>query len=402
MTFCESTDRQQRIRDSLFAVLAQAAESTRHFVAGRAAFKVTCPTPFIRDAVEALFVDLPAVGGDVFSEISLHPDSDNPGYVSVLVGETRWSGAQRLNGALASLVTAVSRLALDADPDHLHLHCAAVASRERGLLISAPSGTGKTTLAGALVQRGWAYVSDESVAIDTTSTTVTGFPKPLMVKPGGGHLLLGLESARIPFDADLDMWWHLPAGAIASSVLTGVQPHAVVILHRLLEGQVSTAPRLERLHPADAVVALMEQTMDSERFGPDAAEALAMLAARCTCVKLRTDTLDTMTAIVDDVIAGVVEPIEVEALSNPTSSFGWAIPDDVRSIRVGDRAVVHGGKDLRIVALDEAGLTLWNAFHGRPPDWWGSDAVALPSIAGFLEQMRELGLVRHDSAGGSQ
>lgn len=82
--------------------------------------------------------------------------------------------AESLDGAVAEF----TRLAVT----HSNLLClhAGVVTTPRGLLaVPGYSGLGKTTLTAALVQAGFAYVSDEVLAVDRRTGQVTAFPRPL-------------------------------------------------------------------------------------------------------------------------------------------------------------------------------------------------------------------------------
>ena len=48
----------------------------------------------------------------------------------------------------------------------------------------------------------------------------------------------------------------------------------------VLEQQASAPAQLRPIHPADAVVAMMGETMDALRFGPQAVDVLCTLVAR--------------------------------------------------------------------------------------------------------------------------
>jgi hypothetical protein len=62
------------------------------------------------------------------------------------------------------------------------LHAAALGRRGRGVLLAGPSGAGKTTLAVALAEAGWALASDDVAPIDAATGLVRPFPKPLSVR----------------------------------------------------------------------------------------------------------------------------------------------------------------------------------------------------------------------------
>lgn len=62
------------------------------------------------------------------------------------------------------------------------LHAAVLVQDGAALLLVGKSGTGKTTLALALAERGWTYFSDDLAAIDRSSKKVRSFPKPLSIE----------------------------------------------------------------------------------------------------------------------------------------------------------------------------------------------------------------------------
>ena len=128
------------------------------------------------------------------------------------------------------MATAVTRIALDADDERLHLHCAALSKIGRGALITGAIGTGKTTLAAKLLTRGWSYGSDECAAARFGSTTVDDVPKPLMIENGGDGPVRDLRPLGVVVDADDDRIWMVPASATGAECVTEIEPGCVVIL----------------------------------------------------------------------------------------------------------------------------------------------------------------------------
>lgn len=372
---------------------------TRRFLAESVSFVVRCPSRSIRETVEAAFVDLPT--GDLAASPSIiELQVDHQGQFTVSVDEQLRFGPQSPNEALGSIVTSATRIALDSDPSRLHLHCAAVTWEQRGMLVTAASGTGKTTLTAALLARGWAYGSDESVALDHRAGLVSTFPKPLMLKGRADDLLPGIRNARVVIDPSDDSLWTVPASALGAEIVDAIRPVCIVVLTREREdphGEPST-PR--KIHPADAVVELMRQTMDSGRYGSAAVEVLAELTATTHCVKMRIGPLgpgvERLRAIleVDPTHHRVHELRRVVAGTTP----GWHVPEHVRSIIIGGRAVVHDTAGGMIVALDEAGTALWSALHGQPPTGWPRELLHDPSTLEFLNDLAAFGLVHAGEA----
>lgn len=367
---------------------------TRRFAADRAAFVVSCPDEDVRSTVEALFADLPVPDDDEADAAVIRLLASGEGLLGVQT-ETRDVNPQDLNGALASVVTIVSRMALDADPDHLHLHCATISKDGRGILISAPSGTGKTTLAGALVAAGWTYTSDEAASLRLGNPTVAGFPKPLLMKPGGTRLIPALAAAAVATADHAGTWLLVPVGAIPVTIAREVEPRVVVVLYRALDGDVATQPIATAVHPVDMVVSLMSETMDAARYGSDTVRALADLAARCQCISMSVGPLDQCVALLDGLVDASTAPLLVRDLTVRADHAGtWLPAVDVRSVLIGERAVAHDTVGGAIVAFDEAGTALWRALYGEPPSWWPSEAMATPTSLAFVQQLADHGLVR--------
>ena len=66
--------------------------------------------------------------------------------------------------------------------DLLFIHSAALEYQEKGLLLVAPSGTGKSTTAWGLINTGFNYLSDELAPIDLNSMMVHPYPHAICLK----------------------------------------------------------------------------------------------------------------------------------------------------------------------------------------------------------------------------
>lgn len=119
--------------------------------------------------------------------------SDVPdGSPSVKVRPTPWGYALRSPGrdlnvtdvwrALVESRNDAVRLGLQATTDVIDLHGAVMVRDQKALLLLGEMWSGKTTLALALVERGWRYFSDDLVVIECASGLVRPLPKPPGVK----------------------------------------------------------------------------------------------------------------------------------------------------------------------------------------------------------------------------
>jgi hypothetical protein len=366
--------------------------TTRPMRADHATFVVDCPSQRSREVVESAFIDLP--DGDDPDPVTIRLRSDDRDTWSVLVGDELRFAGQSPNQAMGSLVTTVTRIALDADAARLHLHCAAVAKDGCGMLVTARSGTGKTTLAAELLCRGWSYGSDESVAVEAGSETVEAFPKPLMIKDGDRSPVRGLAERRVVLDVEDDRIWTVPASTLGAACTSVLEPTCILVLttepRAPGRGPAEPAP----IHPADAVVAMMQQTMDAGRYGPSALGVLAGLAARSRCLQMQVGPLDVAADALERLISEPPGRGQVRMLApSPVPGLPWHLPEHVRSLTIADRAVVHETRGGAISALDEAGTAVWLTLLGQPPDGWGPQLLQNAAIEEFLDQLVALGFV---------
>jgi hypothetical protein len=363
--------------------------TTRCFTTGAFAFAVATSTPDDQHLVESFFGDVPAPNrdGQEIAEFSLL--RDDPGGNSWTVGGPQVLDlpAPTLDTALERLLAAVNLCSLDAEPEHLHLHAAMATLDEHGVIIAAERNTGKTTTVAHLVARGWSFVTDETVRLTTGSNKISGFPKPLSIKPFGRHLVAHLEPWMIPPVGDEhERFRFVPIGASGATVADGGVPHLVVLLRRSWGDPSTVGAVARRLHPADAVVALMQESLDAERFGA-AAERLAILAAATHCFELTRGTPGE-TADEIEMLVGLdlAEPMEVGVLP-PSAAFN----SGVVSVAVGDRAVVHDEASGRILALDEGATRVWRQLGG-----WSVDPgidIDGPVVRPLVAQLRALGVL---------
>ena len=178
----------------------------------------------------------------------------------------------------------------------------------------------------------------------------------------------------------------VPVSASGAAVASGGPVHLVILLRRPDFRDPSEGAVSRRLHPTDAAVALMQETLDAERFGPTAIR-LARLAASSHCYELSVGTPSaTADRIEEHFSLDPVEPLEVSV--RPPSS---AIGADVVSVVVGDRTVVHDQQSGRIFALDAAATHIWEHLGGWRPD--PSIDISGPVVAPFVEQLRALGVL---------
>ncbi len=108
-------------------------------------------------------------------------------------GRCRWMSADP-TGVVDTVVAEITQLVLSGTTDQILLHAGAVERDGRVVAVAGPSGRGKSTLTAALVQRGFAYVTDELAVVDPTSLAVSPYPKALDLDAESLNLL-GLDGS---------------------------------------------------------------------------------------------------------------------------------------------------------------------------------------------------------------
>jgi hypothetical protein len=162
----------------------------------------------------------------------------------------------------------------------LHAGCLSLPGTSTALLLSAPSGSGKSSLTAALVQRGFGYLSDEFAPIDPLSGQVYPYPKPINLKPGSVPLFPDVGGA--PTDPTMGNW-HLTAEHLGGCAENRPCDVRYVILPRWKGGAgLSVSP----LSAGETVMALAEQSMSRPFYGPRSVELLARLARGVRAVRL--------------------------------------------------------------------------------------------------------------------
>lgn len=178
--------------------------------------------------------------------------------------------------AVENVLFHVNRLAARPGP-HTVFHAAAAALDGHGVLLPARMDSGKSTTVTALVQDGFAYLSDEAVAL-TDDGLLLPFPKAIGLDPGSFPLYPELAPTEGTLAAELQTGrWQIHPGRLSETWRTGPVPLTRVVSPQY---QADAETHLEPLSVADALVLLLEQTftlVDRPGALQDLADRLAAL-----------------------------------------------------------------------------------------------------------------------------
>jgi hypothetical protein len=361
------------------------------FVAGNLAFAVDVG-PDLKHAVLQAFSGIQLVqdqeAGVSFQVTRIDGASDpswrlsgpnTPSYI--------FADPQRL---LSALVTAVNLTALDSDPAALHLHAAAASRDGDAIVVVGESGSGKTTLVANLSASGWSYITDEMVRLTADASMITGFAKPLSIRSISRDLI---AAAAADTDTDAARGVSQSATMQVSPVELGfslageAQPRLILCTRVAIDDRRGAEPNATWIAPADAVVRMMAQTMDAERFGVAALGVLARIAAGCDCYDLDVGEPEAMVALVSK-LADRASRSEL-AVELVTGSRNTA--ENVATAFIGDGAAIWNSGTGMVIALDAPGCLIWRALV----DMNGSAKVDLtaPVESQFVSQLQSLGLL---------
>ncbi|WP_341946134.1 PqqD family peptide modification chaperone [Microbacterium sp. LWH11-1.2] len=261
------------------------------------------------------------------------------------------------DAALSMLSTDVTIAALAhrrADPVWM-LHAAGLADESgRVVVLSAPSGTGKTTAARHLSRR-YAYVSDETIAI-APDGGVEPYRKPLsIIEAHSTH------KAQVALSS-LDGGRPLPSSLRVAKI---------VVIDRSADGP--EQPSLEELDVAEALELLGPQTSYLCDGEAPLQRIAALLEATGGAVRLRYREVADIDPIIERLLRTELRPVDAvsprpmasDAAPTRTDAFARAATADELGLD-GRIAILQrtptGGQ---VHVLDGIGPSLWAAAHGH-------------------------------------
>ena len=137
------------------------------------------PDPTVIDLVDELYGPL-RISGEARHALFLGPAParDHPGYFAALDGSMLVRTPAR-SIAFAHLLFEANQQAIEQTAGVTRMHASAAALDDAAVVMPGAMGAGKSTLVAGLMTRGFAYLTDEVVALDPSSGAVVPYPKPL-------------------------------------------------------------------------------------------------------------------------------------------------------------------------------------------------------------------------------
>lgn len=129
------------------------------------------------------------------------------------------------------------------------VHAGVIGGPLGAIVVCGQSQSGKSTLTAAAARRGWHHLSDDLGPVDVQSMTVTPFPRPMMLRPGGRE---HLGQPMVPPDSHVQFFsdeWFVPASELGATVMAAPQSLvAVVVLEWRDQAVLEPLSRAQTLH----------------------------------------------------------------------------------------------------------------------------------------------------------
>jgi hypothetical protein len=178
--------------------------------------------------------------------------------------------------AARELFHAAVKLLMLARQDLVWLHAGVAALGDRAYVFCGPSGQGKSTLVGALLDRGWTYFSDEIAAIDATAGVVHPFPITPHRRVSEGALLEDVEDVRRLPKIAVD----LPPAAV------GRRPIPIAGVYFLRYEPTASAILESPCSPAQAVLEMLQNSLSISTDREREIELLARLVSQVSITQV--------------------------------------------------------------------------------------------------------------------
>jgi hypothetical protein len=274
-------------------------------------------------------------------------------------------GAGQLGEALHGLMVHINQRVVSARDDVMSLHAAAVATSDGAVVLPGASGSGKTTLCARLLQRGAAYLSDDSIGLDR-QVRVLGYPKPLGFKGATWEDFAGPALADLDFDRGRRDVWQVPASRLGASSVQAADPVAVVLPRFVPHAPLSVEPVPRHAMSA----ALLGQVQNLRAFGAsNALDVIGRLVTRVSCHAVVYGDASEAAPVVLELarsVSGEAGRYDVATMEATTAGVSAPIPAaDVVALRFDDGALLVRGESGEFATVDRTGALIWPLLDGQ-------------------------------------
>jgi hypothetical protein len=202
--------------------------------------------------------------------------------------------------AVANLLWHVNQMVSTTSTRFLQLHASGVTASGITVAFPASMNSGKSTLATALVTKGFVYVTDETLAIDPSSGIVHPYPKSISLDEGSWRLFPAFEEIGAGSNARFAHHkWHLDPRRIAATV-AGPTPLGLVVFPRYTPGAVAAPSRID---PARVATELAQNAFNLVTLGQPGVDTIVATAQDVPGYFMPFDDLTDAVACIVDLVA---------------------------------------------------------------------------------------------------
>ena len=207
---------------------------------------------------------------------------------------------RRKTQILAHVEGAINVLIARHLPRYLLIHAAVMSRDGVGVICPGPPTTGKSTLATALLARGWSYLSDEFALIDPATRRLIPYPKALSIKSGAFEVTqrLGLPLNGGPISQRGPKGWirSLDPYRVRRDAVGDSCPVGAIVFPKFGGG---APPAIEPMSRARTVFELTHYCFNLLAYRARAPEVLTELVREARCYRLCTGELEATCTLVE-------------------------------------------------------------------------------------------------------
>jgi hypothetical protein len=213
--------------------------------------------------------------------------------------QIRWSASP---GALVEwLIWDVNQHATRSHEKWVKLHAGVVDRAGQGVILPAPTESGKSTLTAGLLLRGYRYLSDEIAAIRVDDGHIDAYPKPLGLDKGSWLLLPEFAPDHHRASEYSVCQWQVPPRRFPNGTVDVTTPRLFILPTYEAHG----GTRLETMTSAEATAAVTACAFAGEQARVQSVQVIARVVATSACFRLQHDDLDDACRAIDEVVAQV-------------------------------------------------------------------------------------------------
>jgi hypothetical protein len=257
----------------------------------------------VHDSYRAFWQSDPAATVDGLSRLRLWL---TPGGFRLVAPSGRWQEIDDEDVAVVSLLNLITEELHEGLTSRgiLGIHAGAVEIGGRAVVMSGPSGRGKSTLTLGLLRQGAGWLTDELALIAPDAPTILPFPRGLHVRPATLELLPELDFLRDRPRQQLGggSEWSVSAADLAQAFGTRIAAATPLAAILLFDGDPGSgrSPKIEPLSAAVATMELLRGTPAAAIDFPAAMQRLAEVTSGVRTARLVNGELRATAATVID------------------------------------------------------------------------------------------------------